>query len=178
MQVRPPAALGRRRRSHARERAVQALGCTGHDLTRSALHTGCCALSRRTPAATAHAWGLGFRVRLASALRARPARAARQCHGCCRPSWALASRLCRSTWGRHTATLGARGCTAAERARCAVSARRCAAPRLKRLAGQDSPPVDVSVFKITGASASDPKLVAARNGVKRLRTVRARASAH
>ena len=34
--------------------------------------------------------------------------------------------------------------------------------------------MDVSVFKITGASASDPKLVAARNGVKRLRTVRAR----
>ena len=38
--------------------------------------------------------------------------------------------------------------------------------------------MDVSVFKITGASASDPKLVAARNGVKRLRTVRASASAH
>jgi len=48
----------------------------------------------------------------------------------------------------------------------------CAPPRLTCLAVQDSPPVDVSVFKITGASASDPKLVAARNGVKRLRTVR------
>jgi hypothetical protein len=30
----------------------------------------------------------------------------------------------------------------------------------------------VSIFKLTVASASDPKLVAARNGVKRLRTVR------
>jgi len=30
------------------------------------------------------------------------------------------------------------------------------------------------VFKLVGASASDPKLVAARNGVKRLRTVRGR----
>jgi SCY1-like protein 1 len=37
---------------------------------------------------------------------------------------------------------------------------------------QEDPPAEVSVFKLTAASASDPKLVAARNGVKRLRTVR------
>jgi len=57
-----------------------------------------------------------------------------------------------------------------------VGRQRRGAPRLTRVAVpvQDSPPVDVSVFKITGMSASDPKLVAARNGVKRLRTVRTR----
>lgn len=36
---------------------------------------------------------------------------------------------------------------------------------------QDDPAVEVSVFKLV-ATPGDPKLAAARNGVKRLRTVR------
>ena len=66
-------------------------------------------------------------------------------------------------------------CRGTSKARC-LSPVACWAARLTAaVPAQDSPPVDVSVFKITGASASDPKLLAARNGVKRLRTVRTRA---
>ena len=143
------------------------------------------AARRRTPACIGLRLGSGLQAPASACAHRRgrrlgpcsppPASGCAACRGCCHPSWARASRPCPSTWGRRTVTRGVPGRTAAARARRAPCCRRCAAPQLTRVLEQDSPPADVSVFKITGASASDPKLVAARNGVKRLRTVRTRA---